>query len=275
MHSYTVKDVLSDSFDLNLLRIPESELNKIRVTFNRIRLNIEAQKKASNTKSSYIWVGDDEILNADGGATITSAHYLSMVFSYTDLSAISTAISGSGRYISWQLVAKINSWVASNSSIAKKILFNSGTDNGIKANIVNRHLIQTSDLMDFARSESALQLPQFLQERILEISSPEDAKIFLKSDWDKVKLAAYKKLGPISYIDEMVKDPHAIIRSYAINLLSPGDARLANFINDRSQSIFCEALSKISPELIPMMLGSTHLKKRRAKEILNNRLNNA
>ncbi len=275
MHTYTAKDVLDDSFDLKLLRIPEAELNKIRITFSRIRTSIEAQKRASNTKSSYVWVGDDEALNADGGVTITPAHYLSMVFNQDDLAAISTIISGSNRYTSWQLLSKINLWVTSNSSLAKKILFNSSTNDSIKANIVNRHLIQTSDLLEFSRSDAALQLPQFLQDRILEISSPEDAKIFLRSDWDKIKLSAYKKLGPISYLDEMIKDPHAIIRSYAINLLSPGDARLSSFINDRSHNIFCEALSKISPELIPMMLGSTHLKKKRAKEILNNRLNNA
>jgi hypothetical protein len=70
----------------------------------------------------------------------------------------------------------------------------------------------------------------------------------------------------------MIKDPHAPVRRYAINILSAGDARLASFINDRSADIFCQALQKIDAALIPMMLGSTHLKKKRAKEILNNRL---
>ena len=108
--------------------------------------------------------------------------------------------------------------------------------------------------------------------RILEICNPSDAVTFVSSDYDKVKLAAYKKLGPLNYMDTMIKDPHAIIRRYAISILSPGDKRLASFINDRSQDIFCQALMKISAEHIPMMLGSNHLKKKRAKNILNQRL---
>jgi hypothetical protein len=117
-----------------------------------------------------------------------------------------------------------------------------------------------------------LSFPSNIQARLLEICSPEDAKVFVDSDYDKVRLLAYQKIGPLSYLDDMVKDPHALLRKYAVRLLSPGDQRLASFINDRSQDVFIQALSKISVSLIPMMLGSSHLKKKRAKDILNQRL---
>ena len=70
----------------------------------------------------------------------------------------------------------------------------------------------------------------------------------------------------------MIKDPHALIRRYAVRLLSPGDSRLASFINDRSKDVFVQALQKISLSLLPMMIGSSHLKKKHVKEILNQRI---
>ena len=162
-----------------------------------------------------------------------------------------------------------------NPSISKKLLFNSSTDENIRCFIINNNLVQTEDLIESIKNKSALTFPMPIQERLVEISEPEDAAVFVDCPYDKVRLLAYKKIGPLSHLDIMIKNPHALIRKYAVRLLSPGDQRLASFINDRSQDVFIQALSKISAALIPMMLGSSHLKKKRAKEVLNHRLQSA
>ena len=133
-------------------------------------------------------------------------------------------------------------------------------------------MVQTEDLIESIRNKKALFFPSGIQERLLEICDPADAAVFINSDYDRVRLLAYQKIGPLSHLDDLIKDPHALLRKYAVRLLSPGDQRLASFINDRAQDVFIQALSKISVSLIPMMLGSSHLKKKRAKEILNQRL---
>lgn len=271
MQRYTIQDVMDDSFDLSSLVISNEELSNLTATFSRVKSSLESLKRqqASNSQGRYIYVNDSEILESQ--TALTTEHYLCMAFSSTALHNVSKALSGN-RWLSWQLTKSVVRWVGSNSSIAKKVLMNTRSDDSIRIGIINRGYLQIEDLLSLLQCGLATSLPQGVQSRILEVCDPSDAKHLIKSDFDKIKLNAYIKSGPLNYLDDMIRDSHVMIRRYAISLLSPGDARLALFINDRSQDVFCQALSKISPTLIPMMLGSSHLKKKRAKEVLNNRL---
>lgn len=278
MHSYTVNDVLADGFDLSLLNIDDAEYEKIKKVFPAIRAKIEAEKKAAATRSGqnpqYIYVNDVEVLQAQ--QVLTDRHYLSMAFSSIAMSKISTMVhgdnSGNRPWVSWAVSTVVKDWVMINPSLAKKIILSPSADDSIKHFISNQSIVPIDVLIEFIKNGSVNSFPEHMQMKILEILNPEDCKEFLESGYDKVKLFAYKKLGPLKYLDDLISDPHAMIRNYAISIISPGDKRLAGFIDDRSEFIFCEALSKISSEHIPMMLGSRHLKKKRAKGILNQRL---
>lgn len=278
MHSYTVNDVLAEGFNLSLLSVDDAELSRIKININNLRAKLESDKRAAAIKSgqnsNYIYLNDSEVLQAQ--TILTDKHYLSMVFSEALTAKISAIIygdsAGARLWVSWVMSSAVNRFITLNPSLAKKALICPTTHVSVKHHIVNQSIIQTDELISFLGKETLNNFPEHIQMRVLEISNPEDCDKFLSSDYDKVKLAAYKKLGPLKHLDKMVSDPHAVIRSYAISILSPGDKLLAKFINDRSQYIFCEALQKISSEHIPMMLGSSHLKKKRAKEILNQRL---
>ena len=269
MHSYTASDVAADDFDLSLLVVPPDEVKAIHAKISALRADLEKKKRSTPPNNNYTWVSDGEILNACD--FLTDSHYISMVFSHEYLTDISFAVS-SKRYSSWYVQNRLCNWLNINASLAKKVLFHPFVGEGIKSSIVINSLVQIEVLIESIRNKSVLSFPSNIQARLLEICSPEDAKVFVDSDYDKVRLLAYQKIGPLSYLDDMVKDPHALLRKYAVRLLSPGDQRLASFINDRSQDVFIQALSKISVSLIPMMLGSSHLKKKRAKDILNQRL---
>ena len=274
MHKFTPAEVANEGFDLAQLRIPSAELVRIQRYFSELREKVRQQKTAANASANrshyYNEPNDSEMMEAQ--KILTNQHYLSMAFSSSDLFTVSGYINGNSRWPSWVLTSAINGWIGMNSILSKRILFSSSSEVCFKQSIINNNYLNTEDLLSFITTKQILLLPEFIQMRILEICNPSDAVTFVSSDYDKVKLAAYKKLGPLNYMDTMIKDPHAIIRRYAISILSPGDKRLASFINDRSQDIFCQALMKISAEHIPMMLGSNHLKKKRAKNILNQRL---
>jgi hypothetical protein len=279
MHNLTVNDVLLDTFDPQLVRIDNKEYSKIWNNFSTIRSNVEAKQRAANLAAGnpnrYVYVNSSDILSQQ--TLLTDAHYISMIFDTPSLLLISGALQGNNnsRYLDWQLSSNIESWLVSKPDLSKKALFSKTTSEDIKARIVSRNLINMDFLFESIKNRLILSLPVNMQSHALELCDPSDAPIFLDSDYDKVRLAAYIKLGPVSNVDKMIKDPHAPVRRYAINILSAGDARLASFINDRSADIFCQALQKIDAALIPMMLGSTHLKKKRAKDILNNRLSGA
>lgn len=272
MHSYTPSDVAADGFDLSGLSVSHEDAEALKVKISGIRSDLERKKKNNSTHNAYYWVSDGEVLDACD--FLTDAHYLSMVFSDSFLNLLSTAITGN-RYSSWYLFSRINTWLAHNSSLAKKALFCPTTNQDIKSSIVNNNLVQIEELIESIQNKLALSFPSNIQERLLEICDPADAVTFVDSDYDKIRLLAYQKIGPLSHLDDLIKDPHALLRKYAVRLLSPGDQRLASFINDRSQDVFVQALSKISVGLIPMMLGSSHLKKKRVKDVLNHRLQSA
>lgn len=276
MHNLTVNDALLDTFNPQLVQIDNKEYSRIWNNFSTIRSNLETKQRAANVAAGnpnrYVYINSGDVLSQQ--TLLTEAHYISMLFNVNSFLLISGALQGNNnsRYMDWQLLENISSWLVSKPELAKKALFSKTTSDDIKARIVSRNLINIEFLFESVKNRMILSLPLNMQSHALELCDPSDASIFLDSDYDKVRLAAYIKLGPVSNVDKMIKDPHAPVRRYAINILSAGDARLASFINDRSADIFCQALQKIDAALIPMMLGSTHLKKKRAKDILNNRL---
>jgi hypothetical protein len=272
MHSYTVSEVAADDFDLSLLTVSSDETASILNKISAIRKDLEIKKKNNPPGNTYYYVTDGEVL--DVCDFLNDQHYISMIFSSSYLTSVSFTL-GNRNYPSWVLSSRIGSWIAHNSSLAKKALFSGSTDESIKSNIINNNLVEVEDLMESVRNKSALSFLSNIQERLLEITNPVDAEVFVDSDYDKIRLLAYQKIGPMSHLDDLIKDPHALLRKYAVRLLSPGDQRLASFINDRSQDVFIQALSKISVSLIPMMLGSSHLKKKRVKDILNQRIQSA
>lgn len=269
MHNYTTSDVAADDFDLSTLAVSPDETKALGAKISAVRADLERKKKMASPGSNYFWVSDVDVL--DACSFLTDHHYISMVFSDRFLRDVSLAITAN-RDSSWYINSKISTWIAHNASLAKNAIFCPTTNHDIKSIIIGNNLVQTEDLIESIRNKKALFFPSGIQERLLEICDPADAGVFINSDYDKVRLLAYQKIGPLSHLDDLIKDPHALLRKYAVRLLSPGDQRLASFINDRAQDVFIQALSKISVGLIPMMLGSSHLKKKRAKEILNQRL---
>lgn len=269
----SVESVLAEDFDFKSIK--DSFVDKKQAFIDKAsktREELLRQKTAANNQRTYTWVSDDEIFSVLGD--IPDDIFIMLTFDKFFLHDLSQKVSSYSGY-SWYLTGKIGDWIARNDAVAKKAIFNEFVAEPIKNNIVRRCLISMEDLIEACKDKKILYLPQDMQERILELSNPEDANVFIESPFEKVRIKAYQKLGPIKHLDKMIEDSAAEVRLYAVNIISPRDQRLAKFVNDRSSRVFEVALSKIHNSLIPMMVGSNHLKKKRIKALLRDRMNSA
>lgn len=189
--------------------------------------------------------------------------------------AVSQAIDGQHMiYPSWSLIHSIHDMLRKNSKLAIKAFYCKTIHVPFKDYIVSIDVMPVSDLLKIVKDKAILSLGETCQQKLLELSDGTDAPIFFESIHEKIRLAAYKKHGPLLNLDAMIADTNWTIREYSISVLEPGDKRLVSFISDKSLNVFCAALNKIDPGLMLMMVGSYHMKKPRAKEIVKQRLDN-
>jgi len=271
MHTFKIADVEADGFDFSLLKIAENEVADIAARFAEAKS--AAEEAAKKINPNYYYVNSDtivRILNLNSEA-IT----LSYLFQYESLMAVSRAIDGQGMtYPSWSLTHSIHDILRKNSKLAIKAFYCETTYTQFRDYIVSIGVLPVSDLLKIVKDKTILSLGEPCQQSLLELCDGTDAPIFFESDHEKIRLAAYKKHGPLLNLDTMISDTNWTIREYSISVLEPGDKRLASFISDKSLNVFCAALNKIDPGLMLMMVGSYHMKKPRAKEIVKQRLNN-
>ena len=112
-----------------------------------------------------------------------------------------------------------------------------------------------------------------LQMIAVDICDIEDLKKLTKSPYDKVRLSAYKRLGPMQYIDEMLLDKSRHVRSCAAGWMPHGYEVPTKALSDRAYWSFAKILEKVSLLQIPMLLGNKKLSNNRhLSERLQNRL---
>ena len=97
---------------------------------------------------------------------------------------------------------------------------------------------------------------------------------FLKDPSDKVRIAAYNRMGMLSCAEQMTKDKSAKVRTAICQVLPYGHPALENLIHDRSKWVFYSVLKKVDKSKIPMMLGSRHLKDGFINSVLKKRMSN-
>lgn len=108
----------------------------------------------------------------------------------------------------------------------------------------------------------------------LKICSSDKVERFLKDPSDKVRIAAYNRMGMLSCADQMTKDKSAKVRTAICQVLPYGHPALENLIHDRSKWVFYSVLKKVDTSKIPLMLGSRHLKDGFINSILKKRMSN-
>jgi len=87
----------------------------------------------------------------------------------------------------------------------------------------------------------------------------EIVKTLTKSPYDKVRVEAYKRLGPIHYIDEMLLDKSRHVRTVAAEWMPMGYRVPAKALSDRAYWSFSKILEKVALDQIPMLLANKNL----------------
>ena len=89
----------------------------------------------------------------------------------------------------------------------------------------------------------------------------------------KVRRSVFNRLGPVEYLDEMLKDKDAQIRESGVRFAPMNYEGLSKMCNELSKKVFPWIVSKIKRDKLPMLLGNRNMKSRRAKSLLSERMN--
>jgi len=89
----------------------------------------------------------------------------------------------------------------------------------------------------------------------------ETAKRLTKSPYEKVRVKAYERLGPMEYLDEMLLDKSRRVRSIAAGMMPMGYRVPDKALSDRAYWSFTKILEKVSIDQVPMLLANKNFSK--------------
>jgi hypothetical protein len=168
---------------------------------------------------------------------------------------------------------KFFSFIKRNASISKVVFLDSHIS-FLRDFIIMEGLMESSELQSLVLSHKELtrNMHKSCIIHLFDLMDQNFANHFVDHPTSDLRKAAYRKLGILNSIDKMISDPDAEIRLLAARALPYNDSRHEKFINDRSSKVFTVSLSKIEKSKLPLLLGSSHLKKPRIKSILSSRM---
>lgn len=260
MHSFTAKDVLNPDFDLSLLKFSEEYISDFVQKYEIEKSAAVAELKKENKHYTPHW--SSLILNVIEN-DIPDSFTLSCIFD--DAFVIKLREITGDNYSESFFDYYVRKICRENRGLGDKIATHSEVEH-FKGLVLWRGLASNSTVEKMIKNEFVLKTFPYFQENIVTLYGSEEAKVFLKSEYDTVRLAAYKKLGPIRHIDAMLADKSAKVRLYAVQIMDFGDERLSTLINDTSKKVFAEVLEKVPAKTLPLLIGHKFLKDRSIKK---------
>ena len=263
-----IADVLSPSFDFaSLKKDTDKYISRVYHRVSTAREQALAKKKAQNPTYNNPYVYDGDIIEC---INFTNEDFIRIIFQKVCLETWNQNING--RYLSWQLSGKMREVISFNNmgesvwKNSENLTFKSYTIfDGLIPQTLLEESIRNGEMQNFVSDPS-------LVSYLLDLVDASLAEKFLEIDNTKIKVQAYKKIGIHSNLEKMIGDPHADVRIYAVACLPPKDQRLERLINDRSSRVFLQVAKKIDKNKLPLLLGSSHLKNKTIKRIINERI---
>jgi hypothetical protein len=265
LHSFTAQDVLKPDFDLSLLKFSEEYISDFVQRYEREKEAMVAELKKENRHHNPHWSSIVlKIISND----IPDNFTLSCIFDDTFILKLRelTGDNYSESFFDYY----VQNICKQNRSLGDKVALHSKVEH-FKGMVLWRGLVSNSTVEKMIKSEFILKTFPYFQENIVTLYGSEEAKVFVKSEYEAVRLAAYKKLGPIRHIDAMLADKSAKIRLYTVQIMDFGDERLSLLINDSSKRVFAEVLEKISEKDLPLLIGNRFLKDKYIKKRFESR----
>jgi len=269
MTNLSVSDVLAEDFSAKDLVVTEKETKQILLDVEAARETATKTKKAKYPTMQSIYIYDSEILNV---MKISDSDILKLIFNKSFYNSFMSALNLRNGF-SWSMNDKFFSFIKSNASISRVVFLNSHIS-FLRDFIIMEGLMESSDLQNLVVSHKELTntMHKSCIIHLFDLMDQNFASHFVDHPTSDLRKAAYRKLGILNSIEKMIADPDAEIRLLAARALPYNDSRHERFINDRSSKVFTVSLSKIEKSKLPLLLGSSHLKKPRIKSILSARM---
>ena len=263
MHKFTVAEVSTPDFDISRLALEEEEVSSIRTRFLNISLDLVKERgqlppndyrhkritavdvyKELNLSDQYIlsFIFIEGLIRRciPEDAKLTYPEHAEAHFSFSVRDSASK-MEGLGN----KIFSHSPYPVIVNHAFSEGKVDTSYAIRAVKAGGATRIKGLRDDLSLF----------------FLNVFPPEDSKIFLESDSDKVRLAAYQKLGGLAYIDPMLLDKSAEIRRFGAEIMDYGDPRFKSLLKEKTKGVMQIALTKSPSGILPLFLANPLVKK--------------
>lgn len=263
MHKFTVKEVSAPDFDISQLALEEEEISSIRTRFLNISLDLfkESEQFPLNDYRHKRITAVDVYKELN----LSDQHVLSFVFieGLIERCIPEDAKLTYPEYAVAHFSFSVRDSVFKMEGLGNKIFSHSPypvivSHNFSEGKVDTSYAIQAIKVGGITRVKG---LPEFCSLFFLNVLPSEDSKIFLDSDSDKVRLAAYQKLGGFSYIDPMLLDKSAEIRRFAAEIMDYGDPRFKSLLKEKTKGVLQIALRKSPTGILPLFLANPLVKK--------------
>lgn len=265
MHNFTIKEVSAPNFDISLLAFNEEDVLSFRREFNlSYETTLAEQRKLYRPKTYYYdYVSPHTIFNK---VAISDQAVISFIFVDGLMQSCldETLIQSDLNYFQFRIRDLIHQ-MRNLSPLGNKIFSQSPyvlfSSYAFSLGIVNKtfaiNLIKErgSKGFDLVYEHDLLNL--------LNLVPPSDCAIFLESESEKIRIAAYQKLGALSYIDQMLLDKSAEIRRYAAEAMDYGDPRFKSLLKEKTKGALYIAINKSPEGILPLFLSNPLVKKDR------------
>jgi len=267
VHNFTAKEVLKSDFDLSLLRVSDQDLEELSLRYEEERKIQQAELSKRNLSYKCHYSSVFHSIFTEQFFSKNESFFLSLIFDEKIIQRLNfiteDQVSGYFDHYAITLSKKYR-------GLGDKIVLFSKI-NSFKSSLLWKGLVSQSVIESLIKNRVILNVHPFYQEKVIALYGSEEAKYFLTSESDFVRLAAYNKIGPIKCIDAMLADPSAKVRLRAVQVMDPDDERISGLINDSSKKVFGEVLKKIENEKLPLLIGNKHLKDKYFKRYFEER----
>lgn len=264
MHSFRVKEILNPDFDLSLLRVSEQDLDELSSKYKEEEKNQQDKRSGKSYGVHY-----SSIIHTifDDNLVKNESLVLSLIFDERVIQRLDELAGDQvSSYFDHYIVVLTKKYFG----LGDKIISHSNILS-FKATVLWQGLVSQTLVEKMIKNGFILKVHPWFQEKVIGLYGSEEAKHFLASESDSVRLAAYNKIGAIKCIDAMLADKSAKVRLRAIEVMNSNDERISGLINDNSKKVFGEVLKKIEDEKLPLLIGNKHLKDRHFKRFFEER----
>lgn len=260
MHNFTAKDVADPAFDLSQLAFSEEDIlgyqSIIRSTYDEC---LQRNRKTYAPNVYYHnYVSPHDLL---AKIKLSESAVLSFVF-IADLMKVcveNTPIQNDQNFFTY----KIRDTIRTMPEIGNRV-FSDSPYVMFSSDVFGHGFVSKASAIEAIRTQGDKGIARLYEHNILsllDLISPEDAKIFLNCESEKVRISAYRKLGCLEYIDRMLLDKSAEIRRYAADIMDYGDPRFKSMVKEKTKGALYIAINKSPAGILPLFLSNPLLKK--------------